>query len=31
VAARLDSQDAVAVAVIVVCNALNKARENFQA
>jgi hypothetical protein len=31
VAARLDPQNAVAILVIVVCDALNKARENFQA
>src|SRR5580704_8720489 len=31
VAARLDPQNAVAIAVVVVCDALNKARENFPA
>jgi hypothetical protein len=31
VAARLDPQNAVAIPVVVVCDALNKARENFPA
>ena len=31
VAARLNPQNAVAIPVIVVCDALNKARENFPA
>jgi hypothetical protein len=31
VSARFDPQNAVAIPVIVVCDALNKARENFPA